>query len=607
MKAELIRPIVPIQAWLSDFFFVGPEADFIRPYVKDFITEYFTGTKRKFLCTGAARTGKSYAARILVQRFLYEMSCWSAFPCLFGLSPSTKPKLYWLSYTLNKSESTGLKGLMRMMDNAPYWNLPENRRKDLDSSIILPFCEIKTGSNMTHIIGEDMIGCVLDEANVRKVAKGTEVEETQRMFTEMRQRSVMTFSRNGLWGGFSGIISSTTTSSSFVAQELEKAKKNDDTVIMEASVYEANPEQYSKEKFQVFIGDGDVPPFIVDSVDSAVSNRINSTYGMTVDQYVESNRRLVEMVPVSIRSFYGEDLEYSLANMSGKAMRGGGRWLNRKLIDAIWNDDRKPFEDELVDIGIFDDADWEEVLDESYVMMGYHGERCYCHVDFGQRHDHTGISILYYNSEIHRICSLMTMECKVDIDKPDNMTDQVKVWSLILLLRSWGANIVLVTGDVWAKGYLIPQANTMEGMRGEYYSVDTDDMAAYLTMQRYMKVGLYSVPYYGRLDEELSELQRDNGTGHIDHMDNPNGREPVHFKDLVDAFAGASFHLFTREDISYDEIVVQQGRERTMERVKDDGFFSSISHDGVEDYVDEEAVFRRELYGLDHTYVPLED
>ena len=608
MKAELIRPILSIEEWLSDYFYVGPEVDFIRPYVRKFLIEYGNSKeKRNFLCTGAARTGKSYAARLLLQRILYEVSCWKNFPCLFGLSPSTIPKFYWLSYTYAKADSTGLKGLMRMMDKVPYWNLPENRRKDVDSSIILPFCEVHTGSNVTHIIGEDMLGCILDEANVRKVAKGTEVEETQRMFTEMKQRSVMTFSRNGIWGGFSGIISSTTTSSSFVAKELEKARKNNDTVIMEASVYEANPEQYSKEKFKVFIGDGTIPSFIVDSVDASISAQINSTYGMTVDQFIKSNDTLIENVPVSIRKFYEDDLEYSLANMSGKSMRGNSKWLSPKLIKTIWNDDRRPMDTEVINIGIYDDVDWEELLDESYVTSLYHGERCYCHVDFGQKHDHTGISILYYDREDHHIRSMFTQDCKVDLTKDGNMADQTKVWELILLLRSWGVNIPLVTGDIWAKSYLIPQANMVDGMKGEYYSVDTDNMAAYLTMQRYMKVGMYSIPYYGQLETELSELIRDGNTGIIDHMENPNGREPVHFKDLVDAFAGASFHLFTREDVSYDELVIQRGREAVHEHVPDDGFFSSISHEDEDTYEDEMELFRKGLYGLENEYVPLKE
>ena len=345
-KAELIRPIVDIETWLTNEYFIGPEADYIRPYVKQFVKDFTNSTytvngvtlpKRKFIATGASRTGKSYGSRILLTRILYEMSCYKNFPCLFGLSPSTVPKIFWLSYTMGKSDSTGIKGLIKIIDKIPYFDLPDVKRKPLESEIIFPFCEIRGGSNVSHIIGEDMLGCILDEANVRKVAKGTEVEETQKMFQEMRQRSVMTFSKNGIWGGFSGIISSSTTSSSFVALELEKAKKEGDTVIMEASVYEANPEQYSKEKFPIFIGNGEIEPFIVDMIDSATVNRINETYGVTVDEFLEDNKELIEMVPVSIRKFYEEDLTFSLANMSGKVMAGTNKYMSPKIVKKIWN------------------------------------------------------------------------------------------------------------------------------------------------------------------------------------------------------------------------------------------------------------------------------
>ena len=105
-KAELIRPIVPISEWLQDEFYLGDEVEAIRPYVADFIKEYCNSTyvnetgltvpKRKFICTGASRTGKSYGTRILLDRILYEMSCWKNFPGLFNLSSSTIPKIYWL-------------------------------------------------------------------------------------------------------------------------------------------------------------------------------------------------------------------------------------------------------------------------------------------------------------------------------------------------------------------------------------------------------------------------------------------------------------------------------------------------------------------------------
>ena len=100
-KAELIRPIVPIEQWLTDPFYLGDEVEAIRPYVADFIKEFSHATyinergmtvpKRKFICTGASRTGKSYGTRILLDRILYEMSCWKNFPRMFNLSSSTIP------------------------------------------------------------------------------------------------------------------------------------------------------------------------------------------------------------------------------------------------------------------------------------------------------------------------------------------------------------------------------------------------------------------------------------------------------------------------------------------------------------------------------------
>ena len=137
-KAQLIRPIVPIEQWLTDPFYVGDEAESIRPYVAEFIKEFSNATytnelgmtvpKRKFIATGASRTGKTYGSRLLLDRVLYEMSCWKNFPCLFGLSPSTVPKIFWLSYTIGKSESTGLKGLMKIIDKTPYWQMPDVKR-----------------------------------------------------------------------------------------------------------------------------------------------------------------------------------------------------------------------------------------------------------------------------------------------------------------------------------------------------------------------------------------------------------------------------------------------------------------------------------------------
>ena len=613
-KAQLIRPIVPIEQWLTDPFYVGDEAESIRPYVAEFIKEFSNATytnelgmtvpKRKFIATGASRTGKTYGSRLLLDRVLYEMSCWKNFPCLFGLSPSTVPKIFWLSYTIGKSESTGLKGLMKIIDKTPYWQMPDVKRRPLESEIIFPFCEIRSGSNVSHIIGEDMLGCVLDEANVRKVAKGTEVEETQKMFQEMRQRSVMTFSKNGIWGGFSGIISSSTTSSSFVALELEKAKKDGDTVIMEASVYEANPEQYSKEKFPVFTGNGEIEPFIVDMIDQSTRNRINETYGMTLDMFLEENEELIERVPVSIRKFYEEDLVFSLANMSGRVMSGTNKYMTPKIVDKIWDRTLKnPFSKDIPEIGIYDSTAPYEIWNPDSALLHYHGENVYVHIDASQKHDHTGFSALYYDSEDRFIRSILTVRMFMNDSVPDNQIDQEKILQLILFMRDNGVNFAFISGDHYARDFLIPQCKKIFGNdRSEYFSVDKDPVPAMITLN-FAKMGRYRLPYYKPLEHELVNLNKDMATNKVDHNHNPDPNHPIWFKDCFDGLQGATYHIYTREHVQYEQMMIEEETEKI--KIPDDGFFSTISTEEEQDIEDEMKLFEEGLYGEDSNYTVL--
>lgn len=615
-KAELIRPIVPIEEWLTSEFYLGDEVEAIRPYVADFVKEFNHATyvnelgmrvpKRKFIATGASRTGKSYGSRILLDRVFYEMSCWRNFPCLFGLSPSTMPKVFWLSYTMSKSTSTGMKGLMKIIDKTPYWQLPDVKRKDVESAIIFPFCEVLPGSNVSHIIGEDMLGCVLDEANVRKVAQGTEVEETQKMFQEMRQRSVMTFSKNGVWGGFSGIISSTTTSSSFVALELEKAKKDGDTVIMEASVYEANPEQYSKEKFPIFIGNGEIEPFIVDQADETIKNRINETYGVTLQEFIDDNPQLIEPVPVSIRKFYEEDLVFSLANMSGKAMSGSNKYMSPKIVNKMWDKTlRNPFSKDIPQIGIYDSIAPYEIWNPEIAMEHYHGENVYVHIDMSQKHDHTGFSALYYDMEDKMIKSILTVRMFMNKEIPDNQIDQEKVLQLLLYMRDNGVNFRFISGDHYARDFLIPQCKKIFGNdHSEYFSVDKDVIPA-MTVLNFAKLGRYKLPYYKVLEHELVNLNKDLATNKVDHNHNPNPNNPIWFKDCFDGLQGATYHIYTREHVQYEQMMIEKELEKV--EIPDDGFFSTIGTDEEGDIEDEMKLFTDSLYGEDENYTPLDD
>lgn len=597
--AKLIRPVISIDDWLSSEFYIGPEVPFIRPYVKQFLTDYFHGKKRDFICTGASRTGKSYAVRILIIRILYEMSCYQDFPTLFGLSPSTLPKIIWFSFTKGKSSTTGISAIIRMIDKIPYFQDPSVRRKDLDSEIVFPFCQIMSGSNVTHAVGEDLLGAIIDEANVRHVAAGHEVEEAQKMFLEIRQRSVMTFSKNGMWGGFSGIISSSGTTTSFTAVQLEKAKHDNSSVVMECSVYKANPEQYSKETFDVFTGNGTIQAFIVDTADDTIKNSINTTYGILFDDFIKQNQNFIEKVPCSIRHFYEEDLSFSLMNMSGITQTGTNFFVtNKNLITGMFVKNMKgsslnvlrdtPCPVKFPEMGIYDTTSIYDLFTEDNIMNGYNGENVYLHMDPSQKWDRFGFSALYYSTEIKKICSLLTISFTIGHEMADNQIDQEKILQLILYLRDLGVKFKYITGDHYAKDFLIPQCKKIFGNEcSDYFSVDTTTIP-YLTTLNYMKKKMYVLPYYDELEYELSHLLFDRFTNTIDHPHNTDSKHPVYFKDCSDALAGASQHIYTREQIHYEDDAPKEQEE--IDEEIDDGFYDGLT-DENEDYESDEEKF----------------
>lgn len=575
-----IRPIVPVEDWCEDPFFLGPTAGHLRPYQKDALFEFCNSrNKRKIIFTGSSRSGKSFLMRVIVIRIAYEMSCFDSFPTLYDLDESTLPQIIWFAFTKGKSNSTGIGALIRMIDKIPYFQDPTVKRREITSEIVFPFLRIVSGSQVTDAIGEDLLGAILDEANVRKVAKGSEVENAQNMFKEIRQRSQMTFSKNGVWGGFSSIISSATTSSSFTAKELEKAKKKGDTVIMEISVYAANPSQYSRETFDVYIGSPEIQPFIVDSADEVIRSKVLANYGITLEEYLAQNQQLIEKVPVSIRENYEEDISFALANMSGITQTGTNLFItNKRWISNIWNEDRVMYD--VPNLGIYDTIPVEIYAEMSKNIERYTGENVYIHVDPSQFWDHTGFSALYYSVSERKIKSILTAEFTIDHNKPDNQIDQEKLLQLIVFMREQGVRVAFVSGDHYAKDFLIPQCKLLLGQGGsDYYSVDSSNVA-YDTALNYLKRSSYSLPYYRQMEVELQELWKDYATGKVDHQANSNPTKPIHFKDVCDAWAAASFHIYTREKIRYDQDDIDKAAEKFDE--ESDGFYDDLDSGGEE-------------------------
>lgn len=561
------KPIVPIERWLRDRFYNGPEATALAPFWYSKIVQFFRGKKRNLIFTGSLRSGKTYALCIIIKRYLYEMSRWESFPELFNLSATTLPKLVFLSLSADKAESTGLDRLIRMVDTTPYFSGAYARAR-ITSELRFPWAVVYSGSNVNSLVGDDVCVAVLDEASIRGVAKAQVLQETHDLFMEMKTRSQTTYSIGGVWGGFTGIAATAGRSTSFVDLEVQKAKRNPDgdSFLVEAAMYDVDPTKFSKERFQVFTGDGIVPPFIVDMPNEDIIQTLTSQ-GQTVQSFIIDSSFMANP-PVSLKKLYIDDLAYSLQNISGVTQQGGSLFItNHKWIDRLWSKKvryptRLMLENQVVDLGLYDTTLPEDLIDEDMVNESYDGQPVYMAFDISRVNDPSAFSAIYYDEETKKIKSLLLCSIYLDRLKSGNEIDQVKLFGLVTCLWRMGVNIRMVTADGYASDYVIQRAKKLLGNdRARRMSVDKEVMP-HLTMLGFMKLGMYELYYMKRLEYELENLVYDKVEGKVDHPPNTDPVHPIYFKDLSDTLASASFSLSIGESLDYENIMVLSAVEK---------------------------------------------
>jgi hypothetical protein len=172
-------------------------------------------------------------------------------------------------------------------------------------------------------------------------------------------------------------------------------------------------------------------------------------------------------------------------------------------------------------------------------------------------------------------------------------------------MRDNGVNFKFISGDHYAKDFLIPQCKKIFGSdRSDYLSVDKDPVPA-MTVLNFAKMGRFRLPYYKPLEHELLNLNRDLATNKVDHNKNPDPNNPIWFKDCFDGLQGAAYHLYTREHVQYEKMMMEKELEKVD--IPDDGFFSSLSTSEVSDDADAELEFQRGLYGEESEYSLMDD
>ena len=110
-ESEQIRPIVPIEQWINDDYYIGRDGNkLLYPFWKNLICDIFTEGKQNYttvVLTGGIGTGKSTVAAYIILRKLYELLCYKNIPGLFGMMSNSFTSFLYFSLTKYQAERTG--------------------------------------------------------------------------------------------------------------------------------------------------------------------------------------------------------------------------------------------------------------------------------------------------------------------------------------------------------------------------------------------------------------------------------------------------------------------------------------------------------------------
>lgn len=548
---EYDRDMVDIETWLDDPYFMGEVTKSLYPLWREDLIEMFgSGLYSIAITTGSTGTGKSFFSQLVILRQIYEASCLKDPARSYGLATGSALGFCNIASSKETARRVVFEGIDAKILESPYFRndfFPKRKTKD---EIVFPKnLQIIAGSSTdTSIIGMNIFGGIMDEANFVRTASNTgasitlssdarakNMKKAMRLYTSIVRRMKSRFNMKGKLPGILCVISSKTTTDSFTETIIAKAMAdNDQTVfVRDRSLVDVKRDQFSKEVFRVLVGNETYPSRIL-AQDEDVSALGRSA--------------LIIDVPEDLRKDFEENIDEALRDLMGVSTVAISSFISRvDLIEKMRDPTRShPFVcalhsnpqewDSRLPYRILwhklarqlTDKEWEPLLNPEKPRV--------IHLDPASTGDAFGFCMAHIS---HWVPSNDPENDEMmPFYKPDFML-RIKgepgaevlfknVRKLIYAMTAHGFYIAKVTSDTYQHKEML-QALDEQGYKTEVLSVDTDKEP-----YRYFRAVIYDQRIqcydYPVVFHELKNLEENPLK--IDHR--PNGS-----KDLADAMCGA--------------------------------------------------------------------
>ena len=338
---------------------------------------------------------------------LYTLSCLKNIPRYFKLDDATKLCFGLFTLSLSKAESALSDDFKRIIGLSPYFKnifplrKKQSFRKVLNTvgdatdnyEVVLPQnIFLLIGSKIQHALSLAVISGILDEMNFRSkktVKSDDDAESAQALFNQIESRIISRFHKLGSTPGILCVISSKQASSDFLEGHINKLKNDPHVLIAGGSQWDVKPDDYSKNRFYVFMGS------------SRNTSRILEDYEVAL--YPKDSPSILS-VPVDLRHRFDYDLNNALRELAGVATSGTHLLFEDPLlVSTVWDKKRtSPFTSDIIELGLKTRNRIQDYLkpdeffrDAGFAIIPKHqpGMLRIIHIDLSKSNDITGISM----------------------------------------------------------------------------------------------------------------------------------------------------------------------------------------------------------------------
>jgi hypothetical protein len=587
-EAELLRPIVPVRKWVNDPYYLGEDVSNIYPYWKKELVKIFESEERinQVIITGALGTGKSTMAVLIILRVIYALSCYKHIAALFNLFGVSRIAFAYLSVTKEQAQNTGFALLVEWIDSIPYFREMFKRRAGIDSMVIWPEERLLVtfGSVANHFIGMNLIGSILDEANFfsgrsKEDSDYTMNNKVASMYTQIMTRSESRFIVNGVNHSMSILVSSSTVSSSFTEERIERAKDDPHTYVMSPALWEVKPWNYKRGNFYVYVGGDNIEPFVIENLDDfnmiLENKKLEQVHGLSLDNAYITMPAVVKSriikVPEEHRQSFQGDVVIALQDIAGYSVSAANRLFTsessyaKSISESLYH----PFSRSEITLSTTNQTVQDGFMPiKSYLYNGFSfpdkSKKRFIHIDLALTGDSAGIAMSHISGwksiykqdsnyeklgdnpygliedEIKIPVIQMDFMLKINPPKKPNKISLSKIRDFIVYLRNeMRVQIDLITADQFQSAQLMQELEEL-GFKTGYLSVDRT-AEAYLTFTNLMYEERIKTYDYEPFKKELFNVVYYPSKKKVDHP-------ATGSKDVADAVVGSVFNAVNSMD-----------------------------------------------------------